>query len=68
MDEINHDFTAIFTFWASVMIFALAVFGVILFSCAEGAQPKDKSGVADDTATYGGGSACVAGCGAACGG
>ncbi|GJS51258.1 hypothetical protein Tco_0624621 [Tanacetum coccineum] len=66
MDE-NHDITAVFTFWASLMIFALAVFGVIVFSCAEGAKPKDKSDVADDTTTYGG-SACVAGCGAACGG
>ncbi|KAK1407431.1 hypothetical protein QVD17_39047 [Tagetes erecta] len=51
-------------FWASIMMFALVVFGIIIFSCAQGAESRDKS----DDASACGGSACVAGCGAACGG
>lgn len=65
--EGDHRIGAILGFLASLMMFALVVFGVIIFSCAEGAESRDKSDDAADTTTYGG-SACVAGCGAACGG
>lgn len=69
MTDGDHDFGRMLGFWASVMMFALAIFGVIIFSCAEGAgtTARDKSDAAADTTTFGG-SACVAGCGASCGG
>ncbi|KAJ0434372.1 hypothetical protein Hanom_Chr16g01456931 [Helianthus anomalus] len=63
----DHEIGAILGFWASVMMFALVVFGIIIFSCAQGAEPRDKSDDAANTSACGG-SACVAGCGAACGG
>lgn len=58
---------AIVGYWVSIMMFALLVFGIIIFSCAQGAEPRDKSDDAANASAYDG-SACVAGCGAACGG
>ncbi|KVI04445.1 hypothetical protein Ccrd_017239 [Cynara cardunculus var. scolymus] len=63
----NHGIGGVLGFWTSVIMFALVIFGVIIFSCAEGAESKDKSDANADTMAYGGGG-CVAGCGAACGG
>ncbi|CAH1424703.1 unnamed protein product [Lactuca virosa] len=62
-----HGLESILGFWAGVMMFALVLFAVIIFSCAEGAESKDKNDGGGDTTAYGG-SECVAGCGAGCGG
>ncbi|KAI3680365.1 hypothetical protein L2E82_50350 [Cichorium intybus] len=67
MTDGNHGLGAILGFWVCVIMFALVVFGVIIFSCAEGAETRDKNDAGADTTAYGG-CECVAGCGAACGG
>ncbi|KAL4573356.1 hypothetical protein LXL04_020159 [Taraxacum kok-saghyz] len=65
--DVNHGLGAILGYWVCVMMFALIVFGIIIFSCAEGTETRDKNDGGGDTTAYGG-AECVAACGAACGG
>lgn len=46
---------------------AILLISVIVFSCADGAVPRNKADAADSSVYVGAPSGCGAGCGAACG-